>query len=104
MIALTQQNWKSSVLDSSLPVLVDFWGPGCSPCKSIEPLLSEAARLYDGKVRFGKVDTSTQAPIARSYQVRAIPTLLLFDKGEVVGNLVGLQSKANILGLLQKVV
>ncbi len=104
MIELTQQNWTGAVLESSLPVLVDFWGPGCSPCKSIEPMLSEAARLYNGKIRFGKVDTSTQASIAHSYQVRAIPTLLLFDKGEVVGMLVGLQSKANILSLLQKAV
>lgn len=100
--ALTRDNFKSEVLESSTPVLVDFWAEWCGPCKMIAPILDELADEYQGRVKIGKVNIDEQQELATEYGVRAIPTLLLFDKGQVADQIVGLRSKRDLKASFDK--
>ena len=103
IVALTQENFAQQVLQSPVPVLVDFWAEWCGPCKMIAPLLDELADEYDGKVRIGKVNIDEQQALAAEYGIRAIPTLLLFDKGQVADQIVGARSKRDFKNSLDRV-
>jgi len=96
ILVLTQENFAQEVLQSPTPVLVDFWAEWCGPCKMIAPILDELADEYEGRVRIGKVNIDEQQGIAAEYGIRAIPTLLLFDKGQVADQIVGLRSKRDL--------
>jgi len=93
IVVLTQENFASEVLQSTTPVLVDFWAEWCGPCKAITPILGELADEYENRVKIGKVNIDEQQGLASEYGIRAIPTLLLFDKGQVADQIVGLRSK-----------
>jgi thioredoxin 1 len=101
--ALTQENFATEVLQSSTPVLVDFWAEWCGPCKMIAPILDELAEEYDGRIRIGKVNIDEQQQLAAQYGVRAIPTLLLFHNGEVADQIVGLRSKRDLKASFDRV-
>lgn len=103
IINLTQDNFSKEVLESSTPILVDFWAEWCGPCKMIAPVLDELAEEYDGKVRIGKVNIDNEQGLAAEYGVRAIPTLLLFQKGQVAEQIVGLKSKRDLKNSFDKV-
>jgi thioredoxin 1 len=103
IINLTQDNFAKEVLESSTPILVDFWAEWCGPCKMIAPVLDELADEYDGKVRIGKVNIDNEQGLAAEYGVRAIPTLLLFQKGQVAEQIVGLKSKRDLKNSFDKV-
>jgi thioredoxin 1 len=103
IINLTQDNFAKEVLESPTPVLVDFWAEWCGPCKMIAPVLDELADEYDGKVRIGKVNIDNEQGLAAEYGVRAIPTLLLFQKGQVAEQIVGLKSKRDLKNSFDKV-
>ncbi len=101
---LTQETFTAEVLQSPTPVLVDFWAEWCGPCKMIAPVLNELADEYTGRVKIGKVNIDEHQGLAAKYGVRAIPTLLLFQKGEVVEQLVGARSKRDLKASLDRVV
>jgi thioredoxin 1 len=103
IVALTQENFAQQVLQSPEPVLVDFWAEWCGPCKMIAPLLDELADEYDGKVKIGKVNIDEQQALASEYGIRAIPTLLLFSKGQVADQIVGARSKRDFKASLDRV-
>ena len=103
IVALTQENFAAEVLKASTPVLVDFWAEWCGPCKMIAPVLDELASEYEGKVKIGKVNIDQQQGLAAEYGVRAIPTLLLFHKGEVADQMVGLRSKRDLVASFDRV-
>jgi thioredoxin 1 len=104
ILTLTQENFAAEVLKSDFPVLVDFWAEWCGPCKMIAPILDELADEYDGKVKFGKVNIDEQQGVGTEYGIRAIPTLLLFNKGQVADQIVGLRSKRDLKAGLDRLV
>jgi thioredoxin 1 len=103
IVTLTQENFAEEVLKSTTPVLVDFWAEWCGPCKMIAPVLDELADEYDGKVRIGKVNIDEQQGLASEYGVRAIPTLLLFNQGQVADQIVGMRSKRDLKASFDRV-
>ena len=103
IVTLTQENFSQQVLQSPAPVLVDFWAEWCGPCKMIAPVLDELADEYDGKVKIGKVNIDEQQNLAAEYGVRAIPTLLVFQNGEVADQIVGARSKRDLKASLDRV-
>ena len=102
MVELNEQNWNGEVLQSTLPIIIDFWGESCSPCKVLEPLLEQVEKDFKGKLKFGKVNVRTHGSLAARYGVRNIPTLLLFRDGKVVGQNVGSVSMKILVAFLQK--
>jgi len=92
----TDDNFQSEVLGSDLPVLVDFWAEWCMPCKMLAPTIEELAEDYAGKVKVGKLDTDANRATPPQYGISAIPTVLLFQNGEVTKKFVGQKSKAEL--------
>ena len=89
IIELNETNFESEVLDSKLPVLVDFWGEYCGPCKKIAPLLDQLAGEMADIAKIGKVNVGSQMPIAVRYGIRSVPNLLFFKNGEVKDQFIG---------------
>ena len=99
-IQVTEQNFEAEVLQSTQPVIVDFYADWCGPCKMIAPALEEIAGELTGRVKVAKVNVDEQSALAQRYNVQSLPTLLYFQNGEVVNQTIGATSKKNILARL----
>ncbi len=93
VVVLTESNWNEEVVNSNVPVLVDFWAPWCGPCRIIAPIIEELASEFEGQIKVGKLNTDENPNIAMQYGIRAIPTVMLFKNGEVVDTRIGVQPK-----------
>ncbi len=95
VLELTQENFEKEVLESGLPVLVDFWAPWCGPCLMMAPILEELSEELDGRLKIGKLNTEIpkNQVLAAQYQIRSIPNMKLFKDGEVLKEFVGSQPK-----------
>lgn len=94
---LTEQNFKSEVLNSKIPVVVDFWAEWCGPCRMIAPILEELAKDLAGRIKVTKLNVDDAQELAAQYNIMSIPTLLIFKGGEPVGEIVGAMSKDQLL-------
>ena len=101
-IEMTTKGFETDVLESDVPVLVDFTAAWCAPCRAIAPSVDAVAEAYAGRVKVGKLDVDAHPIIAERYGVRSMPTLLLFKGGQVVGQIVGAVPKRKIEELVEK--
>lgn len=92
-LEITDATFEKEVLNSDKPVLIDFWAAWCGPCRMLGPIIEEVSKDYDGKAIVGKLDVDANQEYAAKYGVRNIPTVLIFNKGELVGRQVGVASK-----------
>jgi thioredoxin 1 len=101
--AVTDSSFGPEVLESTIPVVVDFWATWCGPCQTMGPLVDTVAEEYEGKVKVLKMNVDENPITPSKYGIRGIPTLLLFNKGELVDRLIGAQPKASVDNLIKKV-
>ena len=101
-LEFTDVTFDEVVLQSDRPVLVDFWAAWCGPCKALAPIIDDLATEYDGRVKVGKVDTDANREVSVRFSVSAIPTVILFHKGEIVQKFVGLRAKKDFQTALDR--
>ena len=99
---VSDASFKEDVLDSELPVLVDFWAPWCGPCRMVAPVVDEIAQQYEGKVKVVKLNTDENPNTASQYGIRSIPTLMIFKGGQRVDMVVGAVPKTTLASTLEK--
>ncbi len=92
-LEFTDATFRAEILESDVPALVDFWAPWCGPCLALAPTIEELAEQYTGNVKVGKLNVDENPETAGGYGIRSIPSVLLFDKGEVVERFVGIQPR-----------
>lgn len=99
-ITITKANFEAEVLNSDIPVIIDFWATWCGPCKMLAPVLSEIAEEYEGKVKVGKVNVDDENELAVKFGIASIPTVLLFKGGQPIVSSVGFKSKQQLVETL----
>ncbi|MEM9119692.1 MAG: thioredoxin [Cyanobacteria bacterium P01_F01_bin.56] len=101
-VQVTDSSFKQDVLESELPVLVDFWAPWCGPCRMVAPVVDEISEQYDGQVKVVKLNTDENPSVASQYGIRSIPTLMIFKDGQRVDMVVGAVPKTTLANTLKK--
>ena len=102
VMVITKDNFEAEVVNSPVPVLLDFWATWCGPCRMVSPIVDEIAEESDGSYKVGKINVDEQPELASAFRVMSIPTLIVMKDGEVYKSSVGMQPKASILSLLDR--
>jgi len=102
-VTIEEDNFDLEVLQSRIPVLVDFWAQWCGPCRMVAPVVEELAEEYEGRISFGKVDVDQNPKIASQFGIMSIPTLILFKDGKPISNIVGFRPKDQLKQNLDEV-
>ncbi len=102
VLELTDANFEEHVINADVPVLVDFWAEWCMPCKMLTPTIEEIADDYAGRIKVAKMDTDAARDTAMKFDIRAIPTVILFKGGQVAKKFVGLQQKADFAAAIDE--
>lgn len=101
-VQLTDVNFEKEVIKSNLPVLVDFWGSWCPPCKMVEPIIKNLAEEYNGRLKVGKLNVDQNPKTASKYTIQGVPTFILFVSGKVKQRRIGAQSRAQLQDMLNE--
>ena len=104
LVELTDANFTSTVEETSIPIMVDFWAPWCAPCRYLTPVVEELAGTFEGRIQVAKVNTDESPSVAAQYNIRSIPTLLFFKDGQVVDSHVGLIPKEQLQEKIEAIV
>ncbi len=104
IIEVGDGNFEAEVLKSDLPILVDFWAPWCGPCRAIAPTVEQLAKDYSGKIRFAKCNVDDNPLTPRSFDIKAIPTLIIFKGGKIQDKITGMTAKSKLEETLNKLV
>ena len=102
-ITFTDGNFEEEVINSSIPVLVDFWAEWCAPCKMIASTVDEIAQEFDGKLQVGQVDVDSNPKVSSKYQIRSIPSIVFFKNGKVTDQIVGAVPKVKIMSKIETI-
>ncbi|NUN10107.1 MAG: thioredoxin [Ignavibacteriaceae bacterium] len=100
-VEITDGNFQNEVLNSNVPVMIDFWAEWCGPCKRIAPIVDEVSKEYAGKAKVGKLNVDDNQQVAMQYGIRSIPALLFFHNGQVYDQIIGVTSKDKIVDKLR---
>ncbi len=103
LLHVNDGNFQSEVLDSDMPILVDFWAPWCAPCNILGPVIEELAEEYKGKIKVAKMNVDESPATPGQYGIRGIPTVILFKGGQVADQVVGVVPKAHLKSMIDKV-
>ena len=103
-VIIKTENFQSEVIESSIPVLIDFWAPWCGPCKMISPLIDQIAEEYSGSLKVGKINVDEEGALAEKFGISSIPVLYVFKDGEVAGHRVGAANKNEIVALFKNLI
>ena len=102
VIELNDTNFECEVINSDIPVVVDFWATWCGPCRKLGPVIEEISNEYEGKVKFVKVNVEDSIETAKKYSISGLPSLLIFNQGEAVERMAGLMPKSSIISNVEK--
>ncbi len=103
-LPLTDKNFDQEVLNSKIPVLVDFWSSWCPPCKMIEPIIEKLTLEYEGKVKVGKINVDQNRATLNKYNIKGVPTFIIFKDGQEIDRLVASQTENQLKNFIQKVI
>ena len=103
-ILITNENFQTEVLQSSIPVLIDFWATWCGPCKMISPFIDELADEYEGRIKVGKINIEDESALAQQHKIVSVPTLLVYKDGQIVNKKAGAAPKHDIEALFKNLI
>lgn len=100
-INVTKENFEKEVLNSDIPVVVDFWADWCGPCKMLGPVIEQLAKDYDGKIKVGKINVDSEQELAMKYRVASIPMVVKFENGKITKSSIGFRTKEQLMDILE---
>ncbi len=102
ILEVSDSNFESEVVNSDVPVLIDFWAPWCGPCRAIAPIVEEISSTYEGKIKVGKMNVDENQATTMKFGIRSIPTLIMFKDGEAIDQIIGAVPKGEIERVVEK--